>query len=100
MAVAVSRLRMPIAALPAAVVVSLLFGVLQAASSYRAETSIGVTQVRFDFAPLRPPVEVEPPVRPLKPKLEKPVEQPTPTVFECSEEHESETVLRFELDQG
>jgi len=87
MAVAVNRLRLPIAAMPAAVVVSLLFGVLQAASSYRAETGVGVTQVRFDFAPLRPPVEVEPPVRPLKPKLEKPVEQPTTTVFEFSEDH-------------
>ncbi|HXK24390.1 MAG TPA: TonB family protein [Myxococcota bacterium] len=80
------RLSFPIATLPAAILVSLLFAFLHAASSFRPDLSTTATIVRPpDYTAMHPPVEIEPPVR-RKPQLVKPEPKPSTPIVKLLED--------------
>lgn len=75
-----NRLRVPIAALLAGLIVSVLFGLLRAASSVRSEETEALALSKVEFVRLRREVEIEEKKRE-KPQIEKPEQAPvTPTM--------------------
>ena len=74
------RLRFPLAALLAGIVVSVLFGALYAASNVRAKVTEALALSKVEFVRLRTSMEIEEKKRE-KPQIEKPEQAPvTPTM--------------------